>query len=312
MAKISLATYSLRIGQRHRQGNLPLEDIKIQDDVPGEDLFAWLNAYFNDRSADYTLDEEEQKALRVTEHKSAGRDLSGIVQTGEWGYESPLLDIDAGEVLYTRSTHEAGLIPFYYLARLPKGADEGIVVLQRFQNLGIRKILLTDLQRYFEENHPDFTLRINPIVSPEVWRAYLGEGRLLTVRFIRFSIPDDIADAVSSGGHIEDIGKIEYVLTARRNGALPFEGRIRDFIEGRRHWDDFIELTDFEYETVKVEVDFHGSKRTLELTDVQNVRALYDVTDVVTFGDDGHPTFASIDKLGKEYAGDLGRAIGSG
>lgn len=305
MAKVSLATYALRIGHRHRQGSLPL------DDVDGEDLFAWLDDYFTERSAEYTLDEAEQKALRVMEHKAVRRDLSGIVQTGEWGYESPLLDIDAGEVLYTRSTHEAGLIPFYFLARLPKGQDEGIVVLQRFQNLGIRKILLTDLQRYFEEHYEDYTLRINPIVSPEVWRAYLGEGRLLTVRFIRFSIPDDIADAVSGGGHIEDIGRIEYLLTARRNGALPFEGRIRDFIEGRRHWDDFIELTDFEYESVKVEVDFRGSKRTLELRDVQNVRAVYDVTDVVAFGDDGHPTFASIDQLAKEYAADLGRAMGT-
>ena len=307
MAKISLATYALRIGHRHKQGSLPI------DDVDGQDLLAWLRAYFNQRSADYSFDEGEQKALRVDgKPRLSGRDLSAIVQTGEWGYESELVDVDTRVIAHTRSTREAGLLPFYFLSRLPNGQDEGIVVLQRFQNLGIRKILLTDLQRYFAERHEDYTLRINPLIAPGVWRAYLGEGRLLTVRFIRFSIPDDIADAISGGGHVEDIGKIEYVLTARRNGALPFQGRIVDFIEGRRHWDDFIELTDFEYDTVKVEVDFHGSTRTLELKDVQNVRALYDVTDRVVFGDDGHPTFQSVDSVAKEYAGDLGRAIGTG
>jgi hypothetical protein len=305
MARISLATYAVRIKARYGRESLQL------DNAEGQDILAMLDEYVRQRAA-HLRDEDEQKVLVVSRHTTRGRFITGIVQTGEWGYRSDLYDVDRQEVSYVRSPREAGLLPFYFRFHLPAGRNEGLLVLQRFQNFGVRTTLSKDIATFIADHFDAYTVSINPILAPEVWRAYLTEGRLVTLRFIRFHVPHDIAAAVDSQGAIEDVATVEYVLKARRNSALPFAGAIAEFVDGRRHWNDFVEITGFDYDTVKAEVEFEGgAKRTIELKDVGSLRAVYDITDEVEIGRDGHPSFASIDGIARRYAEDVETRMGS-
>ena len=72
-----------------------------------------------------------------------------------------------------------------------------------------------------------------------------------------------------------------------------------------------IELHDFDYDTVKVEVDIAGSKKTIDLSDYGKLRVYYDVTSDVHMASNGHPIFASIDEIAQNYMNDLARATGT-
>ena len=76
--------------------------------------------------------------------------------------------------------------------------------------------------------------------------------------------------------------------------------RLKEVFQGGRNVDELIELQDFDYENVKVELDVAGSRRTLDLSDVMKLRAHYDITGDLDIGPDGHPVFASIDEIAKE------------
>jgi hypothetical protein len=306
MARVALTTHSLRVRLKNHRDDLML------DDLDGRDFADLFHEYLQDRTANYQVDEDDQKIMIVARSAYVGREFSGVLATGEYGYETDIVNVTDRLVSYRRGVNEADVIPYYFRLNVPPGRDEALLVLQRFQQGGITTVLTKDLKRWFEQHAPEYTVRIKALMAPEVWRAYLGEGRLLTVRFVRFRVPDDIARAVRAGGHVEDIGTVEYVVRARRKGVLPFQGAVEDFIDGKRHWNDFIELDEFEFESVKIEVDFHGSRRTIELKDVRDQRAVYDISEEVDYGTDGHPLFESIDVIARGYAGDIRDRAGVG
>lgn len=307
MARIALSSYVVRARALYGREDLFL------DDVEGDDLLEMLDGYLSSRAEAYAHDEEGQKLLTVSRLERKGRTLSGIIETGEYGYETNLYHVDRGEVTYTRDRLEAEMIPFYFLVELPKGVNEGLAILQRFQLFGIRTVLSRDLDTYMNDTKPDFRVRLNPVIAPDIWRAYLRDGRLLSISFVRFEVPEDVADALD-GGHVEEIGRVEYVVHAVRRGRVPLEGRIREFLEGKRTWNHLIEITGFEPEAVKVVVEYDGSRRTLELSEPERLRALYDVSDEVTIDPKtGHPTFESIDELARSWTEDLrGQLHGKG
>ena len=90
---------------------------------------------------------------------------------------------------------------------------------------------------------------------------YLLNGRLTKIRFIRYSLPSDLADAYDTGGHSEIEGTAEIVIRPSRGQSLPLKNRIRDALEGRREIREMVELTGYEYDNVKVEIDVRGSKK---------------------------------------------------
>jgi hypothetical protein len=106
-----------------------------------------------------------------------------------------------------RTPREAGMLPFYFLFRLPQGADEGLLILQRFSNFGIRRILAYDLNGYFSKFYPDYLIQLNPLIAPEVWKTYLSDGRILNIRFVKFGVPTDLADQLPAD-HVEDVRSV--------------------------------------------------------------------------------------------------------
>ena len=57
-------------------------------------------------------------------------------------------------------------------------------------------------------------------------------GRVVAARFVRFSIPKDIADAYGAVHSEEEGGVVELVVRAKRRGAVSITGPIRDALAG--------------------------------------------------------------------------------
>lgn len=304
MAKIALSSYTLRIRDVAEHEDLPLGDVQ------GEDFLDLLTQYLDERQEAMWHDQDEQRLLKVTRWSADGRAVSGLIETGDYGYESSLYDVERDRESYRRSAHEAELLPFYFYLSLPEHANEGLVILQRFQNFGIRTVLHQDLSMWLQ-HHPDLRVHFNALAVGEAWKEQIDPERVKEIRFVRFDLPHEVASALELDNQEENIATVEYVVRANRRRSLPLTNRIREFMDGRREWNNLIEI-DFDYNTVKIEVDFGGSRRTLELTHPADMKIRYDITEQVQTGEDGHPEFDSIDQVSRAYAEDLAERLGGG
>lgn len=73
-----------------------------------------------------------------------------------------------------------------------------------------------------------------------------------------------------------------------------------------------LEIRGFEYDTVKVEIEMDGNRRTIDLSNLMKLRAHYDITREVQIGTNGHPVFSSIDGVAKQLVDDLLNSMGTG
>ncbi len=296
MQSFFLASYTLRVFKKSDK-EVPLTLSAFQTD---QDLLNLLDAYLQARQSAPSHDSTARKLLQVERHSRSGRTISGIVKTGEYGHEGALYDVNRNNISYTRRTNEAEMLPFYFLAAIPNDADEGVVILQRTGQMGVRKAFLDDFAGDFRQSSPGFAVEINPLLPRDLLDRYLADGRVTKLRLTRFSVPRDIADAYAAGGHVEEGAYTELVIAAKRNHWIPVIDRVREVVRGQRNVHDLVELheMDYSYDVAKVEIDVgSGRRRTIDLSNSHKLRAHVDVTDEVQIAADGHPEFSSIDNV---------------
>jgi len=197
------------------------------------------------------------------------------------------------------------MLPFYFLMYLPKNADEGILILQRFKQYGIRTIFEKDINDYIRTQFNSLELEINLLIPSQLINEYLIRGRVVKLRFIKFSWPSDIADAYDTRDHIEEEGYTELIFSAKKGGHIPIIERIHEVVNGKRQPKELIEIRSFEYDNVKIEIDINGNKRTIDLSNINNIRPYIDISQDVRLGNDGHPLFESIEKIAQDLLSDL-------
>jgi hypothetical protein len=307
MARFSLSSYTLRVSDGSGSS------VQLDDIGTGKDLFELLAGFLGGLKDDFSHDADNQKLLRVARLEKSERYLKGIIETGEYGYESTLYDVGQGQVSHQRKVTEAEMLPFYFVVKVPRDVQEGIVLLQRFKQFGIRKILIDSFDEYFSRECPGFRLAINPLVPEETVKDIIKKGRVMKVRLVRFSVPADIADAYDNPGPVEEgAGHVELSVVAKRKGGLPIIRRLLEVLGKTREINKLIELQHFEYENVKVEVNFGGIHRTIDLSKLNRFRAYFDISDQVKIGPGGHPAFENLDSIATGLLRDLAEAIGSG
>lgn len=301
---ISLSSYLIRIKNKESGMYAQLDSFDGKSDLLGE-----LRYYFSTLSTKSSHDKKHKKIMSTHNITAFGRLLNGIVETGEYGYESTLKNKDTGAISHKRTTDEAEMLPFYVLIKIPKNVHEGILILQRFKQFGIRKYLLNDFNNYIAIKYPSFAVEIEPLVPDTLIQQYLNEGFIFKIRFISYKIHKDITDKYYSQGEKELPGYEEYVISAKRNGKLPFLEIVRAHINNYPNSNKLIELSNFNYDNTKIDMVVNKKHRIINLGNQQKIRANYDITDQVKINIDGHPLFDSIDAIGMDLLDDLSEMI---
>lgn len=304
MSKFSLAGYTLRV----REGGEQVEEL---DDFCDEaDLIEILYDRLDSLQNDLSHNPEEQKLTRVSTLHRHDRTITGIIETGEYGFESELIDVGRRRLSHRRTTTEAEMLPFYFLIDIPESADEGIMILERFKQFGIRGSLSADFKEHLAGTCPEAKLFVHPLVPENLVKQYLQDGRIIKISFVTFRIPTDITDAYDTRGHTEEGGHMELSVYARRNGELPLKRRIRDVLTGRRQGSGLVELRDFDYHQVKLQVRVGAGTHTIDLSNLHKLRAHYDVTERVRVDATGHPSFDSMDAAAHDLLILMRQALG--
>jgi hypothetical protein len=310
MSTISLASYTLRVKNKTDAKSVDLSRLNGTRDMLD---ICWQ--FLEDRYEEPSHDSSSRKLIRVIklDREKRSRSLTGLLQTGEYGFASDLLDVESGEVSHKRSSQEAEMIPFYFLFNIPPGVDEGIVILQRFRTSGIRKLLLADFQKYFATQFGEYRVEINPLTPESVLQQYRSDQcRITKARFVRFSLPSDLADLYNNQDHEEEEGYVEYTINAKRNRTLPIWARLNEVLTGKREMNRLLEIESFDYSNVKIEVDLNGTRRTIDLANPKQLRAYYDITDKLSPTEEGHPAYNEVDAIAKDLLAELSHMIRGG
>lgn len=315
MPSFYLAPYSIRVKDLETDDYIRLGS----KDEWGIDFLEVLYTYlvqdmpsliFNKRA-------REKKTLRREFFQKDGRTITGILKAGEYGFGSDLHNVESDETKYTRQTIDAELIPYFFLAKIPNTTKSGIAIFQKLGNRGFKSIFEKDLNNYLKDKvSSQYRIEISSLVPREMVKHYLTK-RIVKIRLIKHSLPQEISDVDLSGIPDEEQGEAEFTLKANRNESFPaklldkFRSNIDTFLgEENASVGSILEIKDFQADNVKVEVRVGNSYRTIDLSNVDKLRFSEDITDRVTLNpDSGHPKFEDTKEIAEELASDCAKAL---
>lgn len=298
---ISLAAYSVKIWNPVDRENEIISDF----DDEGADVLTFFQETLTAIKAK-TLDEQKlQQAIAVTKLDVDSRTLFGIIQTGQYGFESDLINRKTARVVYKRAKDDAEMLPFFFYFEMPEGVEDGMLILQRTGALGIRKILYWVMKIAFENKHPELKLKIQPIVVESEVDRYL-KGKIQRIEFVKKNIPSDVAETYDKG-HKETRGTISLVVRASKKGVLPMNGLLSRIVRSREVGGVFAldEDAKFAYDNVKAQVRVGHSLRTINAAEPARIRSYFDVSESVKMNTNGHPQYNSILEQARALASNL-------
>jgi hypothetical protein len=320
MPSSTLAAYTIRVrfkGKRttERLGHFGEPEGQAPvDPQQRRDLFPILIRYLTELQDDADRDEENKKWLEVGDVTPNNdlREITGIINHGEWGFAAPGKNFRTGALNYQRDVEDVEPLPFYYLLSIPEDGRIGFAILQRFGPHGIRGPLLDYFQRKFKEEYPDFRINIEMAAPGELIEQYIRAGALVKkVSFVQFRLPRNFEDRYGNRDAVKEAYG-EYVIHAKRGG-LPILGDIRNAIQRRANGvARLVEIAPGgNANVIKVNIEVNGKAKSLDIhpnDPTVGMRAYHDITREVVLGRNGLPTFESVDVLArallaKQYEG---------
>lgn len=295
MASISLSLYTLRIRQGYSKDFLPLDNFG-----GNQDLHYLISEYMKNRSANYHNDEGNQHLFRISDLANPGRSFKGKVQKGDYGYQADIVSKSDFKVAHVKKLDEAEMFPFYFYMAIPKDSTVGVLALQRYGQRGTKTYFTFDLITHFRSQAGTMILDIEPLIPTALLQEYLKKGRATKLRFVRFGVHSDIADAIK-GNHLENEGLTEITVKAKKGRDFPVRGYVEQILKGKRDITTLANFRNFAFNDVKIELDINGVKRTVSLVNSKQLNAEMDITNQVQVDSYGMPEFNSIDAVAKEY-----------
>lgn len=169
---------------------------QLHEFVRDEDFLEVCDNYLKKISSFVDID-EEQKAFQGIQHHKEGRLIWGQIESGNYGYGATLKHRKKKSTK-KRTVDDVELLPYLYMIYVPSGYDKCIMVLQKYGNMGIKGILTKAITDKFKEDYREDNLKLDfsPYLDMKVLYDYVKNGKMKSVRFIRYDLPKDIADQV--------------------------------------------------------------------------------------------------------------------
>jgi len=319
---ISLSSYTLRVKERSSDTYIKMNEINTNEDMK-DVLKLFLDFYKINVSDKFDVKKIFQifqfgQESDITINSTKYRIFNGIVKTGNYGYESEIYNKNIKAVSYKRQKEDAELLPFYFLIALPIDKDEGIVLLQGFKHFGIKTIFNETLNNFFSAEKPEYKIELNNLIDENLLKLLLDRGFTSKIRYIKFKQPVNLEDAYDTDGDHEEIpNELHAELSIYSGSNMAFSKIMRSmknqFPYQKSNEGDslskLIEFTDFEYDNVKIEIKINGKNRTIDLSNLDKLRPIIDITDEVLRENSEHPKFNSINQIAIDLFRDLAEGL---
>lgn len=295
---ILVAAYHVRVKEKRAK------QFEYLDSIGGEkDFLEFVKQVLNDCKDEQHNDTIAERVAQLQRVEVKKRVIQGRIQVGDYGQACPVVDTGSGSTVFNKTTKHADLLPFFFRIEIPEQRDEALFIIEKSRKTSPKTAFTKLVRSKFNEVFEDYTLSIQPVMPEAVFKEYLNKGKVQKITFIKMGLPDDIFD-ILDGGHDQTLGKTELVVTAPRNRFLPIRKNLLLSNDPRKAIQDMYELTDLNYENVKVNVKLGKNSRSIDLGE-KHVSPLYDLSDQVRIGSDGIGTYASMEVAFENLASDI-------
>ncbi len=263
-----------------------------------ETLHGVLLDYYKSNRGRYQASSSQTNRMFMVSRVCMGSDESvcGSYQTGQHGFESDIYSLTKKKITHKRQVDEADMMPFNFAFYMPKNAPRAqraraLLLLGRFNTLGVRHITIPHLQAYFKNRFPDFSLSINRVVPRVVLETMLAQGTLKTIRLIKKGLPKDVADALSEGDR-DRVQDVELVIHSKKRTHFQDVDWLLQAISGKTSPTDVVTVKSFPHDAIKLEIRVDGNTRTVDLGNTGKLSSNIEIPSV-KLDANGHPNMKS-------------------
>lgn len=305
--EIKLEVYTIKIRQKGDDKHLSIHDTF-------GDIATFVSNFIKSNDT-MQIDESHKKSIQFNTKKLSVSEkqnfFSGIIESGDYGTESEIKDMDTGALRYHKRKNDLDVKPFYFLFWLPATANAGFIFLQRTGVFGINTLFSIAFRNYVRDISEAIHVSFNPFVSKSLAKSFLKNGTLKEISLSRYNLPTDVADRLGFSEFKEDIHSIELII--RSKGGFRKKSRMQKFMDNSDgKFFDFPALEEIGMDgkhKEKIKVNLGGNTRTIDLSDTLQIKPYFEIDYVEKDPKSGHPIFESIDSIAKQFAEDIKREI---
>ena len=302
MNTFSLSIYRIQIYKRLKKE----ETVILSDYDNGKSFLNQCDALFQSWKADPNnvlyRDVKAQKVSRIQKddqgneiyYKHANC-IDGIIESGDYGTQEDIINIDTGAYQYTKTLQDATLVPFYFMIYVLPHSSEGYLIVERIGTLGISGLLKTAIANFVGPQLTDnYTLSIEPYLVPQILEIRLnavGGAKKVRLKGVDKNQFKDLKTEQNFGEC-----STEVVFAAPKNkpilDILPI---IRNLREAKERGES-IRVNNIECVDVAFELDINGKSRTVTVADMKSIGMNLDITQQVEFGPTHYPTYECLNR----------------
>lgn len=312
MPSIQLEPYVFSISEKyHRSQIFDLHKIIREDtEISVLDIFA---EYLKNRKNTPLVTESSSAYFNVAYYEPEPNLISGLFEKGYYGEEADIVDTNTADLLYTKPLEAALLNPYYFLIIIPKSSEQpkkGVILLQRTGLLGVKTMLTYDFVNFLNEEFSELSFSIDRLVTEEIYKKMFGKAAITELIVTKYGIPQQFEDEFNLGP-VEDDSVFEmHLKPGRGNYFKNLHQKIKDNMFDSKNETKLFSPKFVIPDNYKIRTEINGRQRTFDLLDLENMNATLDISDKVTYGEDGLPSFDSLHEQGLEFANELLESLG--
>ena len=313
----SLAYYSITLNRRNTRNMVVLSDFKNgQDflDVIDDVMSQWK---YNTKNVNIEKDTDKKRVFRIKKDENGndiyyrqGRFLSGIIESGDYGSEEPVVDVNTGKSTHTKTTSESLLKPVYFIFYVPKKSVRGFLILERIGSSGIYTIINDSLMNHFKgQEQLGLVLKIMPLLNDEANKKFRQlidyEASQVILHKVR---REDVNISKMTGNNIEDkdISYIDIAYHAPVGKKISVGGWLKQLKKDEKGLFGIEETG--KYSDVDFVVDINGKPKKLSAKGIDKLGTVFDITDAVNNNlVKGYPTFRAVEVEAMDVVSDLNK-----
>ena len=225
-------------------------------------------------------------------YKGSQQSVAGCIEVGVFGFESKIYDTIQKRVAHNRGRDQSDLHPFHFSFYTPNSANiahrlNGFLLLYRFNNRGMRSIVMPDLIIDFEKTFPGLKLIIEKAVPASVVNSIFNGGVVKKIRIFQNTIPKDLSSILS----VQDQKKfleVETVIKPKPRTAFSDVNWALDAIKQRKKVDKIFTIPSLNPTKIKVSIDRNGKTRSINLGAIETISSTIDIDNPTIIKSTGH------------------------
>lgn len=324
ISKFKLIPYTVAIKRKRSKKDYFKLDAIGEKKIDFFDLFI---DFLEDK--EHRVLKEIQKTLSIYKKDVDGREIYGVIKSGEYNILADFYDINEGELKEeARTLSDSEVYPFFFLFSIPRNSEKGILILQSFGIYAIKSVLERAINSFLDEDKDsnkyehrelekyeefkNITVEIRPLISEKLLDQLKTANAVYNIKLIRHKVPVNSARRLWNAkkgmkqliGNPEEIEEIHTFKVKSKKKNLNKENFIDALSSVKKKYGEIFEE---KYDEIRIVVDINGAEQSLIFGTENKYREIFPLDDKKVVLENGFPEYNYLKKTAEGYLKYLNR-----